>query len=205
MGLTFTAWGFHLAYADHPYNTTRVNERAIELPIASAWLAAGGRFPSGPQPLAVEFGNVLAWYACRPAGWRCVDLYEQGDGVENTDVRSWDPGRTIDRAVAISTFEHVGLEDGTDPWGAAAALGRIVGMLDVAGSMLVTLPLGQNPRLDAHLLAGRTGASVAATFVRDLDDDTWVQTPEPEWRPYLGGGRGAQSCWIGQFGRALLV
>lgn len=205
--VTFTAWGHRLDYWNADYNSTRVNERAIELPVAQAWLDAGGdpQVRSLPLPLCVEFGNVLSWYELRPPLWRCVDLYEQGDGVENADVRTWDPGRTIDRAVAISTFEHVGLEDGTDPWGAAAALGRVVGMLDAGGSMLVTFPLGQNPRLDAHLLAGRTGASLAATFVRDLDGDTWIQTPEPEWRPYIGGGRGAQSCWIGQYGRPLLT
>lgn len=202
--MSFTAWGVQLDYVDHPYNTTRVNERAVELPIAAAWLAAADDPDSTRPPHAVEFGNVLSWYGMRPGWWECVDLYERGEGVENADVRTWHPGYPLDLAVAISTFEHVGLEDGSDEWGAPGALGRVIGMLARDGSALVTFPLGQNPRLDDHLMAGRTGASLASTFVRDLADDTWTQTDEPEWLPYIGGGRGCQSVWVGQFGVPLL-
>ncbi len=195
---TFDAFGLTLPYFSAEYNRTRENERAVEIPLAVEWCHRAATREG------VEIGNVLAHYGLRPDGWICLDLYEQGRDVINADVRDWDPG-PLRAVLAISTFEHVGWDDGSDLDAAWPAIERTAAHLAPDGSMLVTLPLGQNTRLDGVLLDGGTSAASACTMVRSLDGfDTWEVTAEPECRPYLGNGRGAQSVWIGEFGVPLL-
>ncbi len=204
----FDCWGLRLPYLDAEHNTTRVNERAVELPIAAEWIA---RVPFQNRPTQRwEFGRVLDHYEARPPLWECVDLEETGDRVVNADLRLWAPERPLDAAVAISTLEHVGWDwDGSyQPQEAIRCLERLVGMLAEDGSMLVTIPMGAHPALDAEILDPvRPLGAVACTLVRDDTDETaptWRQTPTPEWRPYIGGGRGCGSVAIIQFGVPLL-
>lgn len=180
----FTWQGHDLEYLDHPYNTTRYNERAVEVPIARAWMDA-----HGPPFPGLEVGNVLAHY--QEIFHTVVDLHEHAAGVINEDIRTYqqDPFRWI---VCLSTLEHI--EFGTD------ALAHLRDDLLAPGApMLVTIPFGVSPPLDAMILAGETGATRDCAMVRAGAE--WRQTSRFETRPYGVIPPGwAASVWIGEFG-----
>lgn len=186
---TFTWWGRPFRYHDHPYNTTALNERAVELPIAFRWL-------DQRQGRGLEVGNVTGHY--QPGRHRVVDLHEHADGVDNVDV--FDVEGVYDWVLAISTVEHVRWDppEEQQPGGGLAAIWHLEGLLSPGGQMLVTVPLGHNPPLDAAILAGETGAARACTFVRAAAGG-WVQTAEPAHRPYGATTKWAESVWIGEW------
>lgn len=183
----FEWWGVNLRYADYPYNTTRLNERAVELPIADHWLEGRDR--------VLEVGNVLSHYGVQVPRL-IVDRWEQGDGVSNVDV--FDVAGEFDEIVAISTVEHVRWdEEPRTPGGSVAAIEHLVGLLAPGGRMLVTVPTGWNAPLDDWLLAGDTGCSRARSMIRA--GNGWVQSPEVVVRPYGVGQPWAESVWIGEW------
>ncbi len=204
--MIFEFAGVPYVYADRAYNTTRVNERAVELPVAAAWIRDAAARGAGP---AVEYGRVLDHYDLRRPGWDCIDLTEEGRGVINADLRVWSPERPLGAAVAVSTIEHVGWDwtGEYDEQQAVDTLVRLVGHLAPGGSMLVTIPVGCHPGLDRLIFDPVSPLGVTgATLVREGPEDapTWRQTPTVEHRPYIGGGRGAGAVFIGQFGVPLL-
>ena len=170
---------------DAEYNTTALNERAVELPIAIDWL--------GDRVLAdgIEIGNVLGHYGL--SRHRVIDLYEHGPNVENVDVRTL--VGSFDWILAISTLEHVG-EDAGDLGGPVAAIEHLRTLIAPGGSMLVTIPGGHNTVLDDYL-ANDSGASAAATLVRS--GGRWVQTAVPQFLPYGYSTKWAESVWIGEW------
>jgi hypothetical protein len=188
--------GQMLRYADHPYNNTRNNERAVELAVVAHFLR-GERRPG------LEVGNVLAHY---DAPWRrrVVDLTEQALGVENIDVA--DVTGQYPWIVSVSTIEHVGLpEYGADPKPMAAteAVLHLADCLGWGGRMLVTVPLGYNPDLDADIDMGALGVWHQATLLRHQEPGeppTWRQAPEPvARRPYNHEAASADAVWIGEW------
>jgi SAM-dependent methyltransferase len=186
--MTFTYHGVELAYHDHPYNTTRWNERAVEVPVAELFLA-------GVTGDGLEVGNVLGHYGT--TGHRVVDLYEVADGVDNVDL--FDIGDRYDWIVAISTIEHVYWDHPAprEPTGALRALKHLCGLLRPGGRMLVTVPMGHHAHLDPVLMAGQVGAVRDCTMVRD--GDGWRQTDERVWEPYGKSTMWAESVWLGEF------
>lgn len=186
-GAQFTWKGEPLTYLDHPYNSTLLNERAIEVPIAQRWLA--DRAGDG-----VEVGNVLGHYL--PVNHRVVDLYEDAPGVEQVDV--FDLTGPADWVLAISTLEHVrwDYDEVRDPEGAAAACRHLVSLLAPGGAMLVTVPIGQNPCLDAAIMDGHLHASVETTAL--YDETGWTFTSERVWRP-LRERHWPGAVWIGEW------
>lgn len=188
---TFEAWGIEIPYCTAAYNSSRRNERAVEIPLAQAFIAA--------QPVdgrGLEVGNVLAHYGV--TGHAVVDLYEEAPGVENIDVLEitgqWD------WIVAISTIEHVRWDHPPrDPNGATLALSHLRRHLTTKGALFVTVPMGYHPPLDDVIVAGSLGAEAAATFVRD-GPDAWRQTPHPERHPYGVGQPWASAVWVAEFG-----
>lgn len=184
--MTFTYWGRKLTELDHPYNDTARNERAVEIPVALHFLDT-------VKGDGLEVGNVLGHYGCTRKRV-VVDLHEHGDNVANIDIRDVTV-RDLPWIVSVSTVEHVGWDDDSDPTAAVDTLERLRSFLAPDGRMLVTVPLGYNPPLDAHLLHA-SGAMRCCTLVRD----PWRQTDEMEHRPYIGDGHGAGAVWIGEYG-----
>lgn len=182
--VTFTYWGSTFDYFDHPYNTTVLNERAVEIPIVRDWL---------PDGEGLEVGNVLSHY--QPVTHRVVDRHERG--VENLDV--FDITGEYDWVLSISTLEHVRWDppEPQDPNGSIRALQHLRGLLRPGGRMLVTVPLGHQPHLDAVLMANETGATRACTLVRH--GDGWRQTHSLRWEPYGKSTKWAESVWIGEW------
>lgn len=180
--MTFLWHDVELDYFDHPYNSTALNERTIEVPVARAWIAAHG--------IDTEVGNVLGHYST--SGHRVVDRYEHAPGVENVDV--FDLDGDLGSVVAISTLEHVRWDEpDKDPDGAVDALRHLAGLAD---RLLVTVPLGHNPTLDAYLLVDQP-AERACTFVRCWSG--WVQTAHLETAPYGATTKWAEALWVGEW------
>ena len=119
-------------------------ERCVEI-------ALGGRALQSRRPEDVlEVGNVLPLAGI--AGHTVVDKYEEGPGVLNVDIIDFDPGRTYELVVSISTLEHVGWDEvPEEPDKAATALEHIA---QLGEKLLVTIPVGVHQRLESAFLTG---------------------------------------------------
>ena len=145
-GPTFLFDGREHHYFRHPYNATWRNERAVEIPLARAFL-------SRHTGDGLEVGNVLSHYG--PVGHAVVDRYEPGPGVLNVDVLDYSAPDGLDYVVTISTLEHVGWDDEPqDGHRAVEALDHLRRLLRPSGRLFVTCPIGHNPVLDERILEG---------------------------------------------------
>src|ERR1017187_5364112 len=106
MSNKFTWFDVELEYEDHEYNTTRLNERAVEIPIAQEWLDR--QIGVTPFSRILEVGNVFGHYYPDHWKWDVIDLYEKARGVKNINVL--DVSESYDYIFSISTLEHVGDE-----------------------------------------------------------------------------------------------
>jgi SAM-dependent methyltransferase len=183
----FTYWGRVLEYADFEYNTTRLNERAVEIPIVRQWLDRQGSI--------LELGNVLAHYPEAPER-AVVDRWEHSAGVWNLDV--FEVTGSWDQIFSISTVEHVRWDEKPrEPGGSVRAIEHLRSLLAPGGRLLVTVPTGCNPPLDEWLVSGETGTDRACTLVRD--GVHWRQTSEVEIMAYGQEAGWAESVWIGEW------
>jgi hypothetical protein len=184
------AWdGHELNYLDHEYNTTILNERAVEVPIAEAWHFDNEEM----DPDILEVGNVLQHYGW--GGHRVVDLYEEDDGVENIDVR--DIQGAYDRIYAISTLEHI---DQETPSGAPVATAlHLVGLLKPGGMMLVTVPFGQQPYLDVSILQGDLCADREWTMLRNDETGAWTEHPGQRVWCHARENGWARAVWVAEW------
>jgi len=170
---TFRHDGSDHGYLRHPYNHTWLNERAVEVPLAESVLA-------GYDPARVlEVGNVLAHY--RPVRHTVVDKYERQAGVHNVDVVDIDLAGPFDLILAISTLEHVGLdEDVQDPGKPARAIAHLASLLAPGGRLWCTVPVGYNRSLDRLLREDGLGFT-RLTALRRLDRaNRWAEVPVDE-------------------------
>lgn len=196
MKQTFPWRGFDLDLFAHPYNDTLTNERAVEIPIAMDFMARA-------EGAGLEVGNVLGHYFTdeQLPPRRIVDRFEVARGVENLDL--FEVAGTFDWIVSVSTIEHVRWHPGTNqhnPFGAVAGLAYLCGLLAPGGSMLVTVGLGQNAVLDAHVLKAD---SAWTTFVRrrgmEPNENEWfVDWPTAKQCEY-GPTHGANTVWVGEW------
>ena len=189
---TFELWGETYPYFVHPQTPPWRNERAVEIPVAS-------RFVAEASGTGMEFGNVLSWYD--DIDILVLDKYEHKPGVTNEDVVDYRPPHPLDFIVSISTIEHVGWDE--RPRQAEklfAAFDKLMAALAPGGKLLLTAPLGHNPTLDKAILTGRWQAAREATLIRtDVRRNLWEQSDEVETRAYLQGGRGANATWVAEF------
>lgn len=210
MNERFDFQGVDLPIFDHEYNTTFLNERAIEIPIAMWWLSKYGDAPRG-----LEVGNVLQHYfpdVCSER--RIVDQYEEADeSVENIDV--FDITGEYDYIFSISTIEHVRW-DPPEPReldGAAEAIEHLYNLLVPNGRMLVTVPFGSNPGLDYEILKGDLSTERETVMLRggglwhetlasgrfECKGSSWCQSEQIWWERYGKSTPWADSVWIGEF------
>lgn len=189
---------------DHPYNTTALNERAVELAMVQQFLIMRHNW-EGRLGEVLEVGNVLSHYEGSIAlpSRRVVDRFEVAPGVENIDV--FDIEGTYDTIISISTIEHVGVDDGTDsPMGAFHAITHLRQRLAPGGRFFCTFPTGWNQRLDIFLGAGTISRMALSDqfFVRD--GVNWVErvrNPHDGFQPYPYGVTQpwAEAVWVGEF------
>lgn len=175
--MTFTYRGVEMGLFDHPYNTTILNERAVEVPIARSFIAAQDSVDG------LEVGAVLGHYG--PTPWRVADRYEAGPGVENVDL--FDLDGEVPWLVAVSTVEHVGNWPGepSDPGRAVAAVEHLLGLSD---RVLITVPFDQNGPLDEAILGHGFGATRSTTML--WSPDGWGEVDGAVW-----GSRRAPNIW----------
>jgi SAM-dependent methyltransferase len=178
LGPVITWDGRQLPLVDLPYNATIRNERAVELAVVFDWLR-------GCTGDGLEVGNVLAHYG--RTGHRVADLFEQAPGVENVDV--FDVDGRYDWIVSISTVEHVRWDVDRDPTGAPFAIRYLRDLLRPGGELLVTVPFGWNPPLDARLPCG---ADTWGCWQRD--GAGWAPS---DLTPVEYGPQWANKVWVG--------
>ena len=119
-------------------------ERCVEIALGSRAVKSRRRED------VLEVGNVLSFAGV--AGQTVVDKYEEGPGVVNVDIVDFDPGRTYELVVSISTLEHVGRDEvPQDLDKASVALERVA---DLGAQLLVTIPVGVHPQLESAFLSG---------------------------------------------------
>lgn len=167
-GSTFTIGSATLAYELGRYNAAWLNERSVEVSLAKHVL-------SGISPKVVlEVGNVLPRYG--RGGHTIVDKYEAIEGVQNEDILDYQPGRTFDAVVAVSTLEHVGFDEPVkNPLGPALALDAMRKLVSPNGFVFVTIPLGYNPGLDALIQSGQFTCARQFGLRRTNADNEWVE------------------------------
>ena len=193
---------------DHPYNTSILNERAVEIPIAAHFLN------HVTQARGLEVGNVLSHYLPDVLiDRRVVDKYEVGTGIENLDV--FDIKGEFDYIFTISTMEHVRWdppEERSLYW-ATAAIAYLRNLLAPGGKMLVTVPFGSNPGLDYAILDRqlhteretvmmRTGglwSETKSTGRWECRGGTWQQATSIWWERYGKSTPWAEAVWFGEF------
>lgn len=179
----FLDW--ELPYLRHVYNRASQNMRTVEVPIIQQFVAGAGR---GARIL--EIGNVLSHYMT--ISWPVVDLAEQGPGILNADVMAWRPERPFDLIVSISTLEHIGFGQyrgrvEVDP---AAVIARLRGWLASDGALVATIPTQYNPRWDAALREGKTGADRLYAMRRIISREISLRRP--------GGGSFWEECSVAE-------
>ena len=165
-------------YAWHPAEETWRSERAIEIPIGLAALAA-----ADPRR-TLEVGNVLPKYARPPAAHVVIDKYEHAPGVVNADALTF-AGGPYDLIVSISTLEHIGYdEEPRDARKAARAIENLLGLLSPAGDLLATIPVGYNRELDDALRDDSLGARVS--YLARVGELRWKQVGADDTRDLHG-------------------
>jgi SAM-dependent methyltransferase len=166
----FEFGGERYPYVFCPYKWSWLTERTVEVPIAQAIVDAS----AGKRIL--EVGNVLSHYG--PQSHVIVDKYEQTPGVLNLDVMDLEDLGQFDLIVAISTVEHVGWdEEPRDPDKAPEAVRRLVAQLAPAGRLLLTVPIGYHPGLDAALRSGELTAARSSALRRYGRGPRWQEVP----------------------------
>ncbi|MSX11944.1 MAG: hypothetical protein F2811_05355 [Actinobacteria bacterium] len=143
----FTLGDAQFAYRDSWHNWTWLNERAVEIPIAAAALAGVSK------SRAVEVGAVMTHYGAH--GHRVVDKYENGVEIEQIDIFDLPPEPIYDLVLSVSTLEHVGWDEpNRDAELALSAAEHLKLLVAPGGELLVTVPVGYHPRLDAAIRSG---------------------------------------------------
>ncbi|TKI61534.1 class I SAM-dependent methyltransferase [Nocardioides jishulii] len=167
---SFTFEGRRIPYFRHTYHYTWLGERNVEVALAQELLDAH----RGEKIL--EVGNVTPHYLA-DVDHTVVDKYEVAPGVLNLDVVDIDlPEGSFDLVVAISTLEHVGLdEDVVDPEKPARAVALLKSLVRPGGTLWVTHPVGYNPTLDADLRNGAIAFDSLKALRRSPTRNVWRQ------------------------------
>lgn len=166
----FEYQGRRVPYFSSPYHYTWLNERAVEIALALEVLEKH----RGQEVL--EVGNVLGHYL--PITHTVVDKYERAPGVVNVDVADLDLDARFELILAVSTLEHVGLDEARrDPDKPRRAIERLKGLLEPGGLLWVTLPVGYNPDLDEQLRSGDLGFTRLRALRRSPTRNSWREVP----------------------------
>ena len=141
-GKTFNFRGKKYRYNYSMYNTTWMNERSVEIPLALDILKKN----EGKNIL--EIGNVTSNYYDIPHV--VIDKYEKGSNIINQDVIDFDSKTKYDLIISISTLEHVGWDEiPRDDKKIPLAIENLKKLLKPkTGLLFVTVPFGYNTVLD---------------------------------------------------------
>lgn len=174
---TFTFRGNKHSYVYHMYNTTWMNERAVEISLALDLI----KKYKGKKIL--EIGNVISNYSAFPHD--IVDKYEKAHNVINEDVIDFHSNEKYDLIVSISTLEHVGWDETPrDDTKISRAIENLEKLLNPkSGFMFVTLPIGYNTVLDKLLRDGTIKFHEQYYLRRISKNNEWI---EASWEDVRG-------------------
>lgn len=146
------------------------SERAVEIPVALSFLEKNYH----PGVRVLEVGNVLGKLTKVPRD--TVDKYEVAHGVINADILEFVPKIPYDVVVAISTLEHVGMDEADFRSGKfQLALNHLItDCLSNDGRILVSLPLGYNREVDLFLQRRQSDFGRLDIMVRKSKLNEWV-------------------------------
>jgi SAM-dependent methyltransferase len=173
---TFCIGGVTYPYFHHAYNTTFINERAIEVPYFREQIASvarqGGRI--------LEIGNVLSHYGM--STWDIVDKFEKGENIINVDIMDYKPPEPFDLIVAISTFEHIGFDEKPQDFKkVVTAINHIREvLLKPSGKLIFSIPTGYNPQIEEHILKARIASDRTILMKRVDWKNNWVEKDKKE-------------------------
>lgn len=167
---TFQYNGRTFPYITADYQSTRKNERAVEVPIALGYF-------NSRRPV-IEVGAVLPHYI---PGWpecphEVVDLYEQFPAVINADVLTYRPKQRAGLVICISTLDH--LNNGDE---VVTAVENMKSWLIPGGMLLATIPanqpskVGGGPWLDDLVLSGALDMPIYRMDKVDPAGHLWQQ------------------------------
>jgi SAM-dependent methyltransferase len=160
-------------YFSHLYNTTWVNERAVEVPIIKKYL--DDALTENPEAKVLEIGNVLAHYY--DISHQVVDKYEQDENVINEDIISYKPKQKFDLIISISTLEHVGWDEyPRKSTKTRRDIKKIKRLLKPGGKAVITIPLGYNHDLDNLLKHDKITFTNEYYLKRISVFNTWQET-----------------------------
>lgn len=154
-------------YFYHWYNFTWRNERAIEIALFLEVVR------NNRKRRILEVGNVLSHYV--PISHNVVDKYEKADGVINKDIIRYKQKKPYDLIISISTIEHVGFDEAPlEPMKFVRVFIHLQGLLTSSGKLVVSLPLGYNPYIDAFLAKNRSRLKI--DFLKRISkENIWTQ------------------------------
>lgn len=164
-------------YFCHPYNDTRHNERAIEIPVALNYIDS---FRKNDRIKILEIGNVMSHYCLFPH--QVIDKYEKSDITSdklifiNEDVRNFDTSIKYDLIFSVSTIEHVGYDSNESTDCIVDLIKKIRSLLNKDGIALLTFPIGVNPFLDKHLREHNLEFD-STTCMKRGEYNEWTQVP----------------------------
>lgn len=117
-----------------------------------------------------------------------VDKYEHRGGNLNIDILDYHPQEYFDLILSLSTLEHIGREgaeltgddlfDGAKP---ARALSHLRRLLNPGGRLVITVPRGWNPWLDAAMDDGSFACQEHYWLKRDAQN-YWTETTDEDAR-----------------------
>ena len=166
--LTFTLGQKRLSYRDAWHNWTWLNERSVEIPVAEDALAGL------PGRRVIELGAVMTHYGSH--SHRVVDKYEVGPGVEQLDIFDLPPEPVYDLVLCISTLEHVGWDEPSrDAELALRAAEHLKRLVAPGGELLITVPVGYHPRLDAAIRSGEVEFDDVRALRCDYPSMIWAE------------------------------
>lgn len=182
-----------LAYCEGDYNDARLNERAVEVPIAMQYVA------QADPARVLEIGAVLPHYMAHTH--IVVDRDEPGAGVINADVLTWEPDRVFDVIVSVSTLEHLYTWDEIQ-----RAVERLKSWLAPGGRLFITLPYGKADAdgLDVEQVARANLLGMTRQWRYDKQDGyEWTETAlDRPWLPYGIPDYWAHSVYMAEYHRA---
>jgi|WetSurMetagenome_2_1015567.scaffolds.fasta_scaffold74582_2 hypothetical protein len=173
---TFSVRGTDYSYFHHSYNTTFINERAVEIPYFRHQIDSRLK----ERKRVIEIGNVLSHYG--KTSWDIVDKFEKGEGIINVDIMEFNPSEPYDLIVAISTFEHIGFdEQPRDDEKVIRAIEYVKKtLLKQGGELIFSVPAGYNPHIEEHMKMGRIEHNERILLKRIDWKNNWAETTREE-------------------------
>ena len=105
-----------------------------------------------------------------------LDKYEVARGVINEDASSYRPDKRYALILSMSTLEHMGWDEHPrDIDKPALAVANLTSLLAPGGTLVATLPVGQNPELERLIERGEISFTELYALRRVSRNNDWEE------------------------------